>query len=65
MPAEAGIQAVGDSNKFKDLDSRPLLKTRRDRFRGHDASFPLYDKVSKGEEISETNTKTLSNGDLR
>jgi hypothetical protein len=48
MPAEAGIQAVGDSNKFKDLDSRLLLKTCRDRFREHDATFPFCDKVSKG-----------------
>jgi hypothetical protein len=37
MPAEAGIQAVGDNNNFKDLVSR---------FRGNDGVFPRYDTVS-------------------
>jgi hypothetical protein len=32
MPAEAGIQEVGDNNNFKDLDSR---------FRGNDGLFPM------------------------
>ncbi len=32
MPAEAGIQAVGEKNNFKDLDSR---------FRGNDDIFPI------------------------
>ncbi len=32
MPAEAGIQAVGEKNNFKNLDSR---------FRGNDGIFPI------------------------
>jgi hypothetical protein len=46
MPAEAGIQSVGDNNNLKDLDSRSRLRTCRDRFRGMTA-FSLYDTVSK------------------
>jgi hypothetical protein len=41
MPAEAGIQSVGDNNNFKDLDSRSLLKTCRDRLRGNDGVMPI------------------------
>jgi hypothetical protein len=37
MPAEAGIQADGDNNNFKNLDSR---------FRGNDGVSPRYDTVS-------------------
>ncbi len=37
MPAEAGIQAVGDNNNCKDLDSR---------FRGNDAGFAHCDTAS-------------------
>jgi hypothetical protein len=40
MPAEAGIQAVGDNNNFKDLDSR---------FRGNDATFPIATQPLEGE----------------
>ena len=41
MPAQAGIQLIVDINNFKDLDSRSLLKTCRDRFRGNDGAFPI------------------------
>ena len=40
MPAEAGIQSVGDKNKFKDLDSR---------FRGNDGAFPITTQSLYGE----------------
>ena len=40
MPAEAVIQAVGDSNNFKDLDSR---------FRGNDTTFPIATQSLEGE----------------
>jgi len=40
MPAEAGIQAVGDNNNFKDLDSR---------FRGNDTTFPIATQPLEGE----------------
>jgi len=40
MPAEAGIQAVGDNNNFKDLDSR---------FRGNDTTFPIATQPPRGE----------------
>jgi hypothetical protein len=40
MPAEAGIQAVGDNNNFKDLDSR---------FRGNDVTFPIATQPLMGE----------------
>jgi hypothetical protein len=49
MPAEAGIQLVGDNNNFKDLDSRSLLKTCRDRFRGNDGVFPITTQSLAGE----------------
>jgi hypothetical protein len=39
MPAEAGIQAVGDNNNSKDLDSR---------FRGNDGVSLRFDTVSQG-----------------
>jgi hypothetical protein len=41
MPAEAGIQSVGNGNNFKDLDSR---------LRGNDNVFPLATQSLKGEE---------------
>jgi len=37
MPAEAGIQTLGDNNNFNGLDSR---------FRWNDGAFPRYDTVS-------------------
>ncbi|KPK93399.1 MAG: hypothetical protein AMJ94_03235 [Deltaproteobacteria bacterium SM23_61] len=40
MPAEAGIQLVGDNNNFKDLDSR---------FRGNDGAFPFAKQSLRGE----------------
>jgi len=40
MPAEAGIQLVGDNNNFKDLDSR---------FRGNDGVFPITTQSPRGE----------------
>jgi hypothetical protein len=40
MPAEAGIQSVGDNNNFKDLDSR---------FRGNDGVFPITTQSLMGE----------------
>jgi len=43
MPAEAGIQLVGDNNNFKDLDSR---------FRGNDGVFPFATLSAKGQEIA-------------
>lgn len=46
MPAEAGIQAVGEYNNFKDPDSCPLLKTCRDRFRRNDGLSSYSDTVS-------------------
>ena len=39
MPAEAGIQSVGDNKNFKDLDSR---------FRGNDGFFPLTTQSLEG-----------------
>jgi hypothetical protein len=33
MPAEAGIQEVGDNNNFEDLDSRSPLTICGDKFR--------------------------------
>ena len=48
MPAEAGIQAVGENNNFKDLDSCSLLKTRRDRFRRNDGLSSYSDTISWG-----------------
>jgi hypothetical protein len=42
MPAEAGIQLVGDNNNFKDLDSR---------FRGNDGVFPITTQSLEGEGI--------------
>jgi hypothetical protein len=49
MPAEAGIQSGADINNFKDLDSRSLLKTCRDRFRGNDSVFPITTQSRGGE----------------
>jgi len=40
MPAEAGIQSVGEGNNFKDLDSR---------LRGNDGVFPLATQSLEGE----------------
>ena len=40
MPAEAGIQSVGDDNNFKDLDSR---------FRGNDGVSPVMTQSLAGE----------------
>ncbi len=40
MPAEAGIQAVGATKNFKDLDSR---------FRGNDGLFPVVIQSLTGE----------------
>jgi hypothetical protein len=40
MPAEAGIQSVGEGNNFKDLDSR---------LRGNDCVFPLATQSPMGE----------------
>ncbi len=40
MPAEAGIQAVGEAKNFKDLDSR---------FRGNDGLFPVVTQSPTGE----------------
>jgi hypothetical protein len=40
MLPEAGIQAVGDNNNFKDLDSR---------FRGNDGVFPITAQSLEGE----------------
>jgi len=40
MPAEAGIQLVGDNNNFKDLDSR---------FRGNDGVFSFTTQSLGGE----------------
>ena len=51
MPAEAGIQSFGDNNNFKDLDSRSLLKTCRDKFRGNDGIFPITAQSLEGEGI--------------
>ncbi len=42
MPAEAGIQLVGDNNNFKYLDSR---------FRGNDGVFPITTQSLQGEGI--------------
>jgi hypothetical protein len=42
MPAEAGIQLVGDNNNFKDLDSR---------FRGNDGVFPIATQSPRGEGV--------------
>jgi hypothetical protein len=48
MPTEAGIQSGAGINKFKNLDSRSLPQTCRDRFRGNDSVFPIK-TVSSGE----------------
>ena len=40
MPAEAGIQSVGDNNNFKDLDFR---------FRGNDGVSPITAQSLAGE----------------
>ena len=40
MPAQAGIQSVGDNNNFKNLDSR---------FRGNDGVFPNPTRSLVGE----------------
>jgi len=42
MPAEAGIQEVGDNNNFKDLDSR---------FRGNDGVFPITTQSPRGKGV--------------
>jgi hypothetical protein len=42
MPAEAGIQSVGDINSFKDLDSR---------FRGNDGVFRITTQPLEGEGV--------------
>jgi len=44
MPAEAGIQLVGDNKIFKDLDSR---------FCGNDAIFPITTQSLAGEGVGE------------
>jgi hypothetical protein len=41
MPAEAGIQSVGDNHNFKGLDSRSPLTTGGDKLRGNDWVFPI------------------------
>jgi len=48
MPAEAGIQSVGDNNNFKSLDSRSPLTTCGDRFRGNDGVFPITTQSLEG-----------------
>ena len=35
-------------NNFKDIDSRPLLKTCGDRFRGNDRIFPVTARSHQG-----------------
>jgi hypothetical protein len=49
MLAEAGIQAFGDNNNFKDLDARSRLKACRDKLRGHDGVFPITTQSPRGE----------------
>jgi hypothetical protein len=49
MPAEAGIQSGADIYNFKDLDSRSLLKTCRDRFRGNESVFSIRTQSLGGE----------------
>ncbi len=49
MLAEAGIQAVGEDNNFKYLDSRSLLNTCRDKLRGNDDILPIATQPLAGE----------------
>jgi hypothetical protein len=53
MPAKAGIQSVEDLNNFKNLDSRPLLKTCRDRVGGNDGLSPIATQPRSGGEGGE------------
>jgi hypothetical protein len=54
MPAEAGIQSVGDGNNFKDLDSR---------LRGNDGVFPLATQSTRREGY-ETRWKLPPSGNI-
>ena len=49
MPAEAGIQSIGDNDYFKNLDSRSLLKACRNKLCGNDGIFSAATHSREGE----------------
>jgi hypothetical protein len=66
MPADAGIQAPGNNQDFKDLDSCSRFKTCRDKLLGNDAIFDGYGPVfGAGERVRGAAAEFRREGEIK